>query len=1197
MINREIPFRPKLEGDFRLRFFYKASAITDNVTSTDIEDIAHKEIFWATHECNVNITQRKKYRAVWYLLRDLIRASWKACYHDGTLYMKMPSITDFSVHSGSVLESKSLIRKWMSESRNERLSTFTDFVKRMEKKNSNGHDVSELIADGEELETRLERLRMGQIGINEAVSPYLQLVEENSRDSFTGLKLSEIWHYFRLTWSTPSETTPGRTMQYLVRDAAHPMHAVMGIASLENCAVQITDRDEFIGWNKHAFIKKIRSLPNEKAIQEFHNLLRYIEDGISGIDYSEICNKAEIENPTNDVIKRLQNNATNAEQKRQDALRTTTKDGLDSENKSELGSISRETEEALYQRKRSEQLARLLIAKKKILDLISTFDALNDNNILESFCESEDGSSAIRNALVAQKTKHIGSSLLELNVCGAIPPYNELLGGKLVALLALSPQVIHDYKKKYKDKASEIASRLKGEDVCRPADLVYIGTTSLYSVGSSQYNRLKIPQKIFGASFDVVWKKIGTTVGFGTLHISKATTRSLTEATSNGFTRINHVFGEGASPKMRLLTMAIRELLESSNDDSKDFSKHAMSRIVYGACLAENTSEYLLGKSKEPMYYTDINNYQDGTRKIIEYWQNRWLTSRLKYEPIYERIRNFNKKNFMVGCQINEGEKWEFQELGDEHMPKVNDKKSGLQFIRDFYRGSSAYADHIPSDLLSHIHLITKLDGAIIDEVKNGKDVVLTGNPGDGKTHIIRMLKPELEKLGGSVEIVLDASALSNKEIYENWVKSRNEKRPYIIAINAAILYSVHNEYRSFEPIDKAYRMITQSTIFHDEQLSFNDIAVFDLSKREVLTLEMLSKTIAKLTNNEHYTECVNCKMHDECAVTHNRKLLKNQLFQSRLSNILDRVVLRGYHATLRELQGLVSYLIFGNQSCVQLSKTAGNDDSDITQLIYSGKGLLFDYIRHNIDPANISHPVWDEILITNKLETSSWTDGYHAPVEAIAPDNEKRFYMRKRQFYFFNEHGEELLGILDDDVSRYQKFILLDDKKMIKELIRKINAFFGENTPSNSELIIWSGHRFDNEPRKVLVSSVRHKVNGFSIGRPKLQPDMCIGIDMVANYVRLEKKESPNIFLKINFDMYKLLTEAERGVPVLFLESDIVKKVWRFVEQLHSTHDIDDDTIDIKILDVQNKRRIDVSIDKEDGKYLSVNSYKAKES
>lgn len=177
-------------------------------------------------------------------------------------------------------------------------------------------------------------------------------------------------------------------------------------------------------------------------------------------------------------------------------------------------------------RKRAEQLARLLIAKKAITDVIK---APNFEEIWVPFCKSETGSSVIRNALVAQKTKHIGSSLLELNVCGAIPPYNEILGGKLVALLATSPQVIHDYKERYGHKASEIASRLKGEAVYRPADLVYVGTTSLYYVGSSQYNRLKIPGKIFDTDFDIVWKKLGMTVGFGTRHISRKPSKAAPE--------------------------------------------------------------------------------------------------------------------------------------------------------------------------------------------------------------------------------------------------------------------------------------------------------------------------------------------------------------------------------------------------------------------------------------------------------------------------------------------------------------------------------------------------------------------------------------------------------------------------------------------------------------------------------------------
>lgn len=60
MLNREIPFRPKLEGEFRVRFYNAASEITDTVSVVDIEKIANKEIKWVEDECRFNLEQRKK---------------------------------------------------------------------------------------------------------------------------------------------------------------------------------------------------------------------------------------------------------------------------------------------------------------------------------------------------------------------------------------------------------------------------------------------------------------------------------------------------------------------------------------------------------------------------------------------------------------------------------------------------------------------------------------------------------------------------------------------------------------------------------------------------------------------------------------------------------------------------------------------------------------------------------------------------------------------------------------------------------------------------------------------------------------------------------------------------------------------------------------------------------------------------------
>ena len=265
MINREIPFRPRLEGEFRVRFYNAASEITEKTPTLTIARIAEREIEWVEKDCQYNIEQRKKYRAVWFLFRDLIRASWKACYRNGVIYMSLPTLNGTDMHDTTSPEVKALLRSWMSESRHERLVGYTDFINRMENPGTNKQSIAALIADGDELEKRIKRVHTGEIAIEAAVQPYLQLVRENDRDVFTGLKTSEIWRYFRLTWSTPVETTPGRTMQYLIRDAAHPMHAVMGIASLENCAVQITCRDDYIGWNQKAFIERIVTVDNDRA--------------------------------------------------------------------------------------------------------------------------------------------------------------------------------------------------------------------------------------------------------------------------------------------------------------------------------------------------------------------------------------------------------------------------------------------------------------------------------------------------------------------------------------------------------------------------------------------------------------------------------------------------------------------------------------------------------------------------------------------------------------------------------------------------------------------------------------------------------------------------------------------------------------------------------------------------------------------
>lgn len=176
MINREIPFRPRVEGEFRVRFYNAASEITENTPTLVIVRIAEREIQWVENECRYNIEQRKKYRAVWFLFRDLIRASWKACYRDGVLYMSLPTLNGTDMHDTTSPEVKALLRSWMSESRHERLVGYTDFINRMENPGVNKQSISALIADGAELANRMEQAHSGEMAVEDAIRPYLQLV-------------------------------------------------------------------------------------------------------------------------------------------------------------------------------------------------------------------------------------------------------------------------------------------------------------------------------------------------------------------------------------------------------------------------------------------------------------------------------------------------------------------------------------------------------------------------------------------------------------------------------------------------------------------------------------------------------------------------------------------------------------------------------------------------------------------------------------------------------------------------------------------------------------------------------------------------------------------------------------------------------------------------------------------------------------
>lgn len=208
-------------------------------------------------------------------------------------------------------------------------------------------------------------------------------------------------------------------------------------------------------------------------------------------------------------------------------------------------------------------------------------------------------------------------------VIGALPPYNFLLGGKLISLLLASNEVRIIYHNKYKGKVTIIDKRVANS-------LVGIFTTSLYGK-SSQYNRLKYQDNL-------LYNHIGHTKGYGTLHLSKETIQEMVKFLKSKNIDVNHRFGDGPSWVMRVIAAA-GELV---GFDSDFLLRHSFKRSIYFVPLSMNYKEFLNGEAKRPIY----NNYSQ--KELVNYWKIRWLKDRKMKPEIIEKVLNFEPSNFQI---------------------------------------------------------------------------------------------------------------------------------------------------------------------------------------------------------------------------------------------------------------------------------------------------------------------------------------------------------------------------------------------------------------------------------------------------------------------------------------------------------------------------------------------------------------------
>jgi len=185
---------------------------------------------------------------------------------------------------------------------------------------------------------------------------------------------------------------------------------------------------------------------------------------------------------------------------------------------------------------------------------------------------------------------------------GALPPYNYLIGGKMVALSLVSNEIKNAYYEKYEGKSTIMSNRM-----IEP-ELLFITTTSAFGK-SSLYN------KIIYNNVEIA-ERLGSTEGYGSFQISNELYNRLIEYLDDIGENTIRGYGGGPSKKLKLIGLACKKL------GLANYAYHGIKRDYFLFSFVKNLKQVISGEEQAV-----DNNYS--FQELFEYWKERWMKKRV----------------------------------------------------------------------------------------------------------------------------------------------------------------------------------------------------------------------------------------------------------------------------------------------------------------------------------------------------------------------------------------------------------------------------------------------------------------------------------------------------------------------------------------------------------------------------------------
>jgi hypothetical protein len=342
--------------------------------------------------------------------------------------------------------------------------------------------------------------------------------------------------------------------------------------------------------------------------------------------------------------------------------------------------------------------------------------------------------------------------------------------------------------------------------------------------------------------------------------------------------------------------------------------------------------------------------------------------------------------------------------------------------IRRLYRASAignAGNRGLDDEFSKLTYVPTRLDTDLVPQVLDGRlDVVLlSGNPGDGKTSLLVRLADELVRRGATVDhrdeagwqirlrdrtfyAVYDASEshgdLSSDDLVRQALMpaayQHNGPATALIAINDGRLLQFFTDHEGdFEDLKLAIDAQLEGDEPGDSRL-----VLVDLKRRSLASMPgedgLASRALAELTQEDRWGVCGTCRAQPNCPIFANRSLLAGPGADTFAELTRISHLRRRRRATFRDVRSAAAWLVSGDRGCTDIHELdrQGRDirqlaDAQAFDLAFSRKSN--DYLVDewaDVDPGVVSAPVVDEIRRAQRGNAESRINKYSS-VSSVA--------------------------------------------------------------------------------------------------------------------------------------------------------------------------------------------------------------------